>query len=205
VLEKTGGVIAQDCGDVEWHLGFPHLPEDKTACSLVAYTPDAERFNPSGGATMSADAVDPEGPTRSSGTGPGGADTDKLREILLFLPRLAALVARLIADPEVSAGDKVLLGAAVVYLASPVDLIPDFIPVLGQLDDIYLVALCLLRLLNRSGEAKLRQHWEGSEDIVHLLRTVTDYATRYLPEPARAALRGWVDSGASGPPPGTGA
>lgn len=128
------------------------------------------------------------------------ADSDRLRDLLLFLPRFGKLLAYLIADAGVSAGDKVLLGAAVVYLASPIDIVPDFIPVLGQVDDIYLVALCLLRLLNHSGESKLRQYWDGPEDIVALLHRVTDLATRYLPRPVREYLHEWVASRSPGPP-----
>jgi hypothetical protein len=56
--------------------------------------------------------------------------------------------------------------------------------------------------MNRSGEAKLRQHWDGPEDIIHLLNLVTDYATRYLPQPVRTAVRNWVDVRAGGPPAG---
>jgi uncharacterized membrane protein YkvA (DUF1232 family) len=77
---------------------------------------------------------------------------------------------------------------------SPLDILPDVIPVIGQLDDIYLVALCLLRLMNRSGEAKIRAHWEGPEDIVALLHHVSEIATRYLPEPVRSTVRRWVEA-----------
>ena len=151
----------------------------------------------------------PAGPSPGAGStasgnpsGPSGADTEKLRNILMFLPRFAALLGRLVVDPEVSGMDKALLAAAILYIASPIDIVPDFIPVIGQLDDIYLVALCLLRLLNRSGPAKLRQHWDGPDDIVTLLGTVTDYATRYLPEPVRNKLRDWIEAKvAEGPPP----
>jgi uncharacterized membrane protein YkvA (DUF1232 family) len=128
---------------------------------------------------------------------------DQIKDLLFFLPRLAALLAKLIADPEVAATDKVLLGAAVLYVMSPIDLLPDIIPVVGQLDDIYLVALCLLRLLNHSGEEKLRQHWDGPEDIVKVLNTITDYSTRYLPAPLRGAVRGWVEARSGDVPPGS--
>ena len=84
--------------------------------------------------------------------------------------------------------------AGIVYIGPPADILPDFIPVLGQLDDIYLVALGLLRLLNRSGEAKLRQHWDGPEDIVGILERVSEVATRYLPAPVRNAVRNWIEA-----------
>lgn len=158
-----------------------------------------------GSARTSGPGAGPAGSSASSGpqepAAPGSRQWDQLGRVLLFLPRFAVLLGRLLADPEVAALDKVLLGAVIAYIASPLDIIPDIVPVLGQLDDIYLVALCLLRLLNRSGEAKLRQHWDGPEDIVSLVNTVTDVATRYLPEPVRRAVRGWIESRDRGAPP----
>lgn len=159
--------------------------------------PPGENASPGGSVSPGEHAGD-AGP-RAGGSPPSGADLQQLKNVLLFLPRLAMLVAKLVADPEVSGADKLFLGAVIVYIASPLDILPDIIPVLGQLDDIYLVALCLLRLLNRSGETKLRQHWDGPEDIVKVLHTVTDYATRYLPQPVRTAVRNWVDARDGGP------
>lgn len=132
----------------------------------------------------------------------GGTGGEQLKNLLLFLPRLVILVTRLVGDAEVALADKALLGAALVYVASPLDFIPDMIPGIGQLDDIYLLALVLLRLLNRSGEAKLRQHWEGPEDIVAILNRVTDLGTRFLPGPVRDKLRSWIE--AKSPPGDTG-
>lgn len=142
----------------------------------------------------------PGGGTPPESAGPGSRIPEGLRDVLLFLPRLAALLGRLIADPQVATTDKLLVGAVVAYILSPLDIIPDMVPVLGQLDDVYLVALCLLRLLNRSGEAKVREYWEGPEDIVQILQTVSDYATRYLPATARNAIRGWIDVRDAGAP-----
>lgn len=147
-----------------------------------------------------------EGGGSSGSSGSGKGDTpvrlpQGVGDLLLFVPRLALLLGRLIADPEVASTDKLLLAAVVAYIMSPIDIVPDFIPVIGQLDDAYLVALCLLRLMNRSGTAKVRQYWDGPEDIVAFLHTITDVATRYLPDPARGALRGWIDARDPNPPP----
>lgn len=154
------------------------------------------------------DSIDPPNdPVTPGPTEPGNRIPEGLRDVLLFLPRFAALLARLIADPQVAATDKLLVGAVVAYMLSPFDIIPDMVPVVGQLDDVYLVALCLLRLTNRSGEAKLREYWDGPEDIVQILHTVSDYATRYLPVAARHAIRGWIEvrdgrgPGGGAPPP----
>jgi uncharacterized membrane protein YkvA (DUF1232 family) len=70
---------------------------------------------------------------------------------------------RLLADPETPRRRKLLLVALIAYLASPIDLIPDFIPVLGQLDDALLVALALRHLVHAGGEDGIRRAWPGPE------------------------------------------
>jgi uncharacterized membrane protein YkvA (DUF1232 family) len=128
---------------------------------------------------------------------PDTLDRELLRNLALFVPRVLRLVGRLLADSEVDTGDKVLLGAAALYVVSPLDIVPDSIPLVGPLDDLFLLTLVLLRLLNRSGDEKIRQHWSGPEDIVAFLDTVTDLATRYLPESVRSRIRAWVDAKSS--------
>lgn len=139
------------------------------------------------------DPKDPGDRATHTELGTPGRVPESVRNVLLFLPRLAILLGKLIADPEVSNTDKLLLGAAIAYMLSPFDIVPDVVPVVGQLDDAFLIALCLLRLMNRSGEAKIRQYWDGPEDIVQVLHTVSDYSTRYLPEAVRKAVRNWID------------
>jgi uncharacterized membrane protein YkvA (DUF1232 family) len=117
----------------------------------------------------------------------------KALDLLLFLPRLVKLLGRIVADPQVSGNDKALVLAALAYLASPIDLIPDFIPVIGELDDIYLVSLVLLRLMNRVGPAKLQAYWDGPEDIVALVQRVSEVATAILPEKIRRMVMAKVD------------
>lgn len=159
---------------------------------------DPDPADPVGGSsgpiTGGARAEPDDGGGSASGQPVKSGDKEQLRNVLLFLPRFLALLGRLLIDPEVSGTDKLLLAGAIAYVMSPLDILPDVIPVIGQLDDIYLVALCLLRLLNRSGEAKIREHWEGSEDIVALLHNVSEVATRYLPEPVRSTVRRWVEA-----------
>mgnify|MGYP001183539360 CR=1 FL=1 len=117
----------------------------------------------------------------------------KALDLLLFLPRMAKLLGRISVDPEVSWKDKALVLAALAYLASPIDLIPDFIPVIGELDDIYLISLVLLRLMNRVGPEKLQAYWDGPEDIVALVQRVSDVATAILPEKIRRMVMAKVD------------
>jgi len=141
--------------------------------------------------------VAPEGAHQAAeeeAAGSSRSETDRLRDLGLFLPRVLKLVGRLVVDPAVPTMDKVLLGAAVFYVVGPIDLIPDSIPIIGQLDDLYLLAICLLRLLNQGGPEKIRQYWDGPEDIVNLLQEVTDLSTRFLPEQVRGTINKWVQA-----------
>ena len=103
-----------------------------------------------------------------------------LRDLVLLLPQLAGLIARLLGDARVSGRVKAVLGVAAVYLASPIDFIPDFIPGLGYLDDAVLVAIVLDGLLNHVDREILLEHWPG--DPVTLDRTAR----------VAARLAGWV-------------
>jgi len=80
-----------------------------------------------------------------------------------FVPDCVVLFRRLLSDPRVSRGRKVLLLALVAYLVMPLDLVPDFIPVAGQLDDAILVALVLRSLMRAAGTDLIRESWPGPE------------------------------------------
>jgi len=84
-----------------------------------------------------------------------------VRVIARLVPHCAILFKRLLADPRVPRRWKIASGFALVYLAVPFDLVPDFIPVAGQLDDAILVALVLRGLLRSAGPLLLREHWPG--------------------------------------------
>ncbi len=90
-----------------------------------------------------------------------GARQWDVRAIARLVPYCAVLFKRLLTDPRVSWRWKLVAGLALVYLAIPFDLVPDFIPVLGQLDDAILVALVLRGLLRSAGPRLLREHWPG--------------------------------------------
>ena len=85
------------------------------------------------------------------------------RALAGFIPDCIVLVRRLMADPRVPRRRKLLFGALVGYLALPFDLIPDFIPVAGQLDDAVIVALVLRAIARGGGPALLREHWPGPD------------------------------------------
>jgi uncharacterized membrane protein YkvA (DUF1232 family) len=91
-----------------------------------------------------------------------GRRTDA-RALAGFIPDCIVLVRRLLGDPRVPRSRKLLLGALLAYLAMPFDLVPDFIPVAGQLDDAIVTALVLRAVLRSGGDALLREHWPGPE------------------------------------------
>jgi uncharacterized membrane protein YkvA (DUF1232 family) len=90
----------------------------------------------------------------------GGRRADA-RALVGFVPDCVVLLRRLLHDARVPRARKLLVVALVGYLAMPIDLIPDVIPVAGQLDDALLVALVLRRVLKGAGPALVREHWPG--------------------------------------------
>lgn len=86
-----------------------------------------------------------------------------LREMRSFVPDLVRLISRLARDPSVGRGTRIRLSLLLGYLAFPVDLVPDFIPVLGYADDVIVVAVALRAVVRRVGSDALTDHWSGSE------------------------------------------
>ena len=106
----------------------------------------------------------------------------RMRNFLMFLPNMVMLLGRLLKDARVPTAEKALFLAAIVYVISPIDLIPDIFPFIGQVDDIYIVALTLLRLVNRTDETVVREHWSGGGDIVSLSDSIASIAPTLLPK-----------------------
>ena len=100
----------------------------------------------------------------------------------MFLPNMVTLLGRMLKDGSVPTAEKALFLAAIVYVISPIDLIPDIFPFIGQVDDIYVVALTLLRLVNRTDETVVREHWAGGGDIVALSDSIASIAPTFLPK-----------------------
>src|SRR3954451_3000359 len=87
-----------------------------------------------------------------------GADA---RALARLVPDCVVLFRRLLADERVPRRSKLLLAALIGYLVMPLDLVPDFIPVVGQLDDALVVALALRAVLRASGPEVVAEHWPG--------------------------------------------
>jgi uncharacterized membrane protein YkvA (DUF1232 family) len=92
------------------------------------------------------------------------------RALAGFIPDCLGLIKRLMGDPRVPRRRKLLLGLIVGYLAMPIDLVPDFIPVAGQLDDAILVAAVLRLALRAGGEELLEEHRRGPPRTLELVR-----------------------------------
>jgi uncharacterized membrane protein YkvA (DUF1232 family) len=116
----------------------------------------------------------------------------RMKNLLMFLPNMVQLLGRLITDKRVATTDKALFAGAILYVLMPLDFIPDFIPFVGQIDDIYVVALTLLRLVNNADAGIVRQHWSGGGDIVSLADTIAKLAPALLPKRVTRVLNSEV-------------
>lgn len=94
------------------------------------------------------------------------------RALATFIPDCIVLLSRLLRDDRVPRRRKLLLAGLVGYLALPFDLVPDFIPVAGQLDDVIVVAFVLRRFLRSGGEPLVREHWPGPERSLQLVMRI---------------------------------
>lgn len=97
-------------------------------------------------------------------------DRDGLRTALRLLPDLVRLLRRLAADPQLPRGVRVRLLLLLGYLVSPIDLVPDFVPILGYADDAVIVAIALRSVVRRAGPDALERHWPGTPEGLRLIR-----------------------------------
>ena len=116
----------------------------------------------------------------------------RMKSFLMFLPNMVKLLGRLLKDSRVPTAEKALFVAAIVYVISPLDFIPDVFPFIGQVDDIYVVALTLLRLINRTSDGVVREHWSGGGDIVALADSIASIAPSILPRRISRVLQNRV-------------
>jgi uncharacterized membrane protein YkvA (DUF1232 family) len=94
------------------------------------------------------------------------------KELVVLLPNLVRLFRGLIGDPRVPRGSKALLVVGAVWLVSPIDLIPEFLPGIGGLDDAVVAALILRHLVRRAGDEVVREHWRGDPRTIGLILRV---------------------------------
>lgn len=97
-------------------------------------------------------------------------ETVGMKEALRLLPDLLTLLRRLTGDRTLPRGIRVRLVLLLVYLASPIDLVPDFLPVIGYADDVIIVALVLRSVIRRAGNGPLERHWPGTQAGLALIQ-----------------------------------
>ncbi|MFL5479996.1 MAG: YkvA family protein [Gemmatimonadaceae bacterium] len=107
------------------------------------------------------------------------------------LPNFLRLLGGLLADRRVSNTDKLLVAGAIGYILLPMDLVPDFIPFLGEVDDLFLLVLALQRLIANAGRAVIEDHWMGDPGQLRTLdlERVLVAAAFFLPRRVRRRLR----------------
>lgn len=109
--------------------------------------------------------------------------------LLRAVPDFFGLLWRLVRDPRVSRLDRLFFALTLGYLVTPVDLVPDWLPAVGQLDDLLLVGLAVDRLLYRTDEEVLLELWRGDPETLLELRGWLERAVDVLPGWSRKLLR----------------
>lgn len=104
-----------------------------------------------------------------------------LKQVVSALPNLLKLLGRLLRDARVPWFDKAVFVAVLVYLFFPLDIIPDVVPLAGQVDDLVLLALGIRRLLNVAGPEAIAGAWEGSEWQLRAFQKILDTILFFLP------------------------
>jgi uncharacterized membrane protein YkvA (DUF1232 family) len=122
----------------------------------------------------------------------------RMKNLLMFLPNMIALCGRLLTDRRVPRAEKALFAGAIIYALMPLDLIPDMIPFVGQIDDAYLIALTLVRLIRRTDEGVVREHWRGGGDVVQLAESMASLAPMLLPRRIHRVLSSRVEAAPEG-------
>jgi uncharacterized membrane protein YkvA (DUF1232 family) len=129
---------------------------------------------------------------------PKGELKSRMKNLLMFLPNMIILSFKLMADSRVPRTERALFAAAVIYAIIPFDFIPDMLPFVGQIDDIFLISLTLLRLIDRTDDRVVREHWRGGGDIVQLAESVATVAPLLMPRRISRVLLSKVKPTAEG-------
>ena len=105
----------------------------------------------------------------------------RMKNLLMFLPNMIILTAKLMVDSRVPRTERALFAGALIYAIIPFDFIPDMIPFVGQIDDLFLISLTILRLIDRTNDRIVREHWRGGGDIVALAESAATVAPLLIP------------------------
>jgi uncharacterized membrane protein YkvA (DUF1232 family) len=103
-------------------------------------------------------------------------------DAVLMMPNIIKLIGRLLRDPRVPRRAKITLGLAAAYVASPIDLIPEVIPVIGWADDILILMFAIDSLIERAGNEIVEELWDGPGDLLSLVRDVVGLSRNLVPK-----------------------
>jgi uncharacterized membrane protein YkvA (DUF1232 family) len=121
------------------------------------------------------DVIPPEGDTTIQGR-------KLIEDAVLMIPNIIKLIGRLLTDSRVPRRSKIALGMAAAYVVSPIDLIPDVIPVIGWADDVLILMFALDSLIDRAGPEIVEEHWDGPGDLLSLIRDAIGVSRSILPK-----------------------
>ncbi len=122
----------------------------------------------------------------------GGAFGGKLGEYLFLLPDFFILVCRLAVDKRVPTKQKLMAGGIVAYVIMPLDIIPDFIPLIGHVDDLVLVVMGLNMILNEIDAKVLADNWSGEGEVLEQMKKITATAEAFLDKNILQRIKNWL-------------
>jgi len=122
-----------------------------------------------------------------------GEKSSKIVEYLLTLPDFFILLTRLGLDKRVTKVQKLFVAGIIGYIIMPIDLIPDFIPIFGFVDDLVLVVYALNTMLNEIDSSIVKENWSGDGDVLELLQKITRTAEEFLDKKILKKIKRWIE------------
>ncbi|MDD4223867.1 MAG: DUF1232 domain-containing protein [Candidatus Cloacimonetes bacterium] len=121
-----------------------------------------------------------------------GKTGNKVAEYLFALPDFFVLLTRVVLDKRVPTKRKLMLGGVIAYVMLPLDIIPDFIPILGSVDDLVLVVMGLNMLLNETDPKVLEDNWSGDGDVLELMQKISATAEKFMDRNVLQRIKKWL-------------
>lgn len=125
----------------------------------------------------------------SAKTGKAG---NSVTEYLFLLPDFFILLSRLAVDKRVPTKRKLMMGGIMAYLMMPLDIIPDFIPIIGHADDLVLLVMGLNMMLNDTDQKVLEDNWSGEGNILQIMQNITASAEKFLDKNVMQRIKKWL-------------
>jgi uncharacterized membrane protein YkvA (DUF1232 family) len=115
--------------------------------------------------------------------------SDVVSKLMAEFTNVGKLLVRLIRDPRVPQRSKLVAGGIAVYLLLPIDFIPDWIPGIGQIDDIVMLGLAVDSLLNSAPDGVVAEHWDGDPALLEMVRGAAATVTTFVPDRVKDVLQ----------------